>query len=287
MAYSVTTPPPTTGTAGQNVTVSWVTTNNGNAAGSGLSWYDTVYLSPTAAFNAGTARRLADFWVSNYVSVLPLTVGEKYTMTQSVFIPADVLGDQYLIVLTDNYYNFQAESNETNNTVSALIHFGYPDLVPSFPPRIRRRRRSRPGSTPRFRGEGHQSRHADVGFLVRHSLPLADFDLRCGNRANLGNYYVTSYGATLPLANGGSYTLTPQVLIPADATGDQYLIVFTDNFNCQIEESDTNNTASTPVHITRPDLTVGIPRRRRRRHRRTWGKPSTCRGQTTTPARPR
>ena len=76
-----------------------------------------------------------------------------------------------------------------------------------------------------------------------------------------GNYIRIASCSTAshtPIAAGGSYTITMDVNIPDIATGNRFLIFYTDWSTDQSETSDSNNWTAEPILLDAPDLTVSF-----------------------------
>ena len=82
--------------AGQSVNVSWVVTNEGTEVTPLANWNDAVYLSPNQGLGAGALR------LGSSLSPGWLAVGQSYTNTATVLIPAGLSGPYYLLVLADS-----------------------------------------------------------------------------------------------------------------------------------------------------------------------------------------
>ncbi|HQU42080.1 MAG TPA: carboxypeptidase regulatory-like domain-containing protein, partial [Pirellulales bacterium] len=82
---------------GQQATVAWTINNTGSATTSSTHWYDDVYLSPTATFDANTAIYLGSAYDNN-----PLAAGASLNDSLSVLVPPSLAaGTYYFIVLAD------------------------------------------------------------------------------------------------------------------------------------------------------------------------------------------
>ena len=101
--------------AGRRVEVSWTVVNNGAAAAQGngsFDWTDTIYLSADSVRDEA-AIPLASVVISGRG---PLAVGDSYTQTQTITLPADVSGENYLIFSTNSKgQQSEQELNGPNN----------------------------------------------------------------------------------------------------------------------------------------------------------------------------
>jgi RHS repeat-associated protein/uncharacterized repeat protein (TIGR01451 family) len=102
---------PTTGTAGQVITVSWQVTNQGTSAAGG-SWQDSVYLSNTPSTSAGSIL-LGTLQRSG-----GLNAGGSYSSSLTATVPTLGPGYYYVLVQVDSL-NQVADQNPANNTMAA------------------------------------------------------------------------------------------------------------------------------------------------------------------------
>jgi subtilase family serine protease len=101
--------------AGRRIDVSWTVTNNGAAAAQGngsFDWTDTVYISADFVRDE-MAIPLASVVISGQG---PLAVGESYTQTKTITLPAEVSGENFLIFSTNTKrQQSEQELNGLNN----------------------------------------------------------------------------------------------------------------------------------------------------------------------------
>ena len=153
---------PETAQAGQEITLSWTVENLGSEATTLDYWYDRLYFSTDQILDQNDYYYLADtafdrkkmtlmegnsiasegenlirlpndfnrpwgdsFLADVYVpefAKLSLGANESYTITLSIVLP-DFVGEGYLFVETDSY-NYQLETNESDNTQVLAITIG-------------------------------------------------------------------------------------------------------------------------------------------------------------------
>ena len=88
---------PASAYSGQNVTVSWVVTNDGTlATPAGTVWNEAVFLSDDEVLDPSDTR------LGNFASPSSLGVGQSYTNTATVQIPSGAAGPYYILVLADS-----------------------------------------------------------------------------------------------------------------------------------------------------------------------------------------
>ena len=100
---------PTTALAAHAMSFSYTVTNAGAGATPNYTWNDSLYLSPTATFNSGTAISLGQQTHQG-----SLAAGGSYTNPVTVTLPSALAGSYYLYVQTDSG-NAVFELNKSNN----------------------------------------------------------------------------------------------------------------------------------------------------------------------------
>lgn len=241
--------PPSSGIAGQPVSIIWKVSNVG--AGTTLTggWTDFFYLSTDYTVD------IQDKILGSKARTGNLTVGQFYQDTITVFIPNVAAGNYILIIKTDNN-NVEYEHNaENNNTVSSML------FVNEMPPADL---------------VVNTLTHTDTAFSG-DVIPISWSVRNEGNNAVSGywrdNIHISSdtlFEITDPLLgyyNGNINNMLPlsqvsrtiDVTLPGLVPGDYYILVRTDVLN-NINEDDENNnlTASTtPLFIDLPELQIG------------------------------
>lgn len=121
---------PATAAVGEHIAVSFTVTNQGTFAAP-ADWYDAVYLSDDAVYDAGDTL-LTYRWAGPDT---PLAVGASYTANVNFTIPNTPTGAKYLLFYADGfdngYYYSQAESDENNNILAVALA-----IVPNSPPEL-------------------------------------------------------------------------------------------------------------------------------------------------------
>ncbi|MDT9318997.1 CARDB domain-containing protein, partial [Limnospira sp. PMC 1306.21] len=82
---------------GERVTFGWTVENKGSGAAV-ASWYDAVYVSDSASFDASTATRLVTTWAGSHT---PLAPGGSYDSTTSVVLPSGLTGAAWFHFVVD------------------------------------------------------------------------------------------------------------------------------------------------------------------------------------------
>ncbi len=102
--------------------MSWTVTNSGKVTALN-NWYDQVYISSDTAFDN------SDIYVTEELidAQTPLAARDNYTISQNVALPSRLLGNRYLLFVTDRD-NSQGETDETNNLKAVAINLIAPSL---------------------------------------------------------------------------------------------------------------------------------------------------------------
>ena len=112
------------GVSGRTLTVVHTVTNQGTGLAGG-SWYDYIYVSSNAVWDAGDYDVLEAYQAPNVPS------GGSYRATNTLTLPSWANDSHYLIVKANDYNQRLFELTQTNNTlVVPLAGQALPDLVP-------------------------------------------------------------------------------------------------------------------------------------------------------------
>ncbi len=241
---------------GTTIPISFTVTNDGTAdVPAQTYWQDAVYLSPTATYNPNTAVSVASQY-NPYTK--PLPVGSSYTTSANATVPNFPVGQAYLIFEADAF-NGLVESDETNNAKAVPIALNSPGNVDLKVTSV-----SSSASTA-IAGDGQT---VDVTYTVKNVGTVAaaaswydEIDLANAADGTGSPVLLTTSSppdGTPPLAAGASYTLTQTVTIPNTDAGSKFLSVTTDRYNSQFETDATNDQASIPITITRPNVDLAV-----------------------------
>lgn len=252
---------PKTSEAGTSILVRWTITNHGLGDTIQSRWTDRVYLSSNETLDVSEDRLLRSFNYVNYVGTGvggPLEPGQAYSRNETIPLPFDLLGSYYLFVLTDYGDQVFESTNEGNNA-----SFPTPIEITRQTPNLQVSNVSSVDSaestdlievtwTVRNTGVGETNVswwEDDVYLSTDRTLGTGD--IRIGR--------VTHSGVLIP---GGDYTTTRFLQIPAELSGDYFVLVATDRSNRVLEgslENDNYEAATTVTHISLnpvPDLVV-------------------------------
>ncbi|GAB1542664.1 hypothetical protein NUACC21_53380 [Scytonema sp. NUACC21] len=236
---------PLTASERESITVNWTVKNQGSVPTQSNGWYDSVYLSENTVFD-DSDRYMGDFWIN-----AQLAESGTYSKSQKFTLPERTgSGKWYLLVITDRYGNYQAETSDANNVYAIPIDITIPDLTVTT------------GSAPTTAAVGDT---VSVSWTVKNSGAVSAasdwYDsvyLSDDNKFDTTDTYVTNFSrnASEPLASGATDVRTGDLVIPQDKLGDRYLLIVSDRGNYQSETDETNNVWATPITITAPDLVV-------------------------------
>ncbi len=253
----------------QEVRFEWVVTNSGTAPTTVPVWQDEVWVSLDRILNP-----LEDCLIGRAQNLTALAPGESYTNSLTAKLGYEPYGDCYVIVVADrftrldydwdgNVVGFLAEDRmlepgheEDNTGVSDVFPLALtppPDLQVVW---VEAPYDAYAGQTVtvKFRVEnrglgptaGPGSAWKDRVYFSRDENPADEGDV-----ALAGMYYLDA------LQPGEGYTVTKSVQIPADASGDYYLIALT-NWNPKLhlyEDGFNGNNTAHAGHVT----TIRVP----------------------------
>jgi Ca2+-binding RTX toxin-like protein/subtilase family serine protease len=251
---------PTTVSLGENFSVQWQVSNLGNKSiptnftnlyggQSVYNHYDAVYLSDDLILDS-TDRLLQSRSIGAQSA---LAAGANYTQTISNLQIADsaAAGNRYLLFGTDIQRDL-GEDNETNNVWAVPIEITAPDLaIVDFTVPIE----APVGSIipVSWTVENRGTKAINTNWF--DSLSLSDgTNLSISDAQGRGNIF---------LAPGARYTVTKNISLPNNLSGDRYLVIGTDTHsyfgsnNLIKESNETNNSQSRKINLFNPpDLTV-------------------------------
>jgi hypothetical protein len=247
---------PTSGAAGNQITVNWTVRNQG-AFEAGPNWFDTVYISNTNTLDPVTATPLQTIYRSS-----SLGPGGTYSASANATIPSCASGVYYLFVYTDSrnqIFEFDPNLDAEKNNFSEAKAI----QIASIPPDLQVVSVTNPAT-------GNAGQTVSVSWVVENRgaspagpdawvdrvylNPSPTFDLNTA--LLLGSF--THNGS---LAVNASYLQTQNALIPTTAAGSYYVFVLTDALDSVEECGQENNNAGVGAVIINvannaPDLTI-------------------------------
>jgi hypothetical protein len=230
---------------GSQIAVSWTVTNQG-AFPATPYWGDEIFLSSDPTSIVG-ALDLTGMQRSS-----SLAAGGSYTQTANVTIPSFTgVGNRYLIVWSATAFANQfGDANLANNFLSipiALTNTVDLTITSATIPATASLGDAIP-MTWTVKNQGTSPLTSSWNDAVYFSdNPVFDANAK----------FAGSFGRTLTVAAGASYTLTEQVFVPIQVgTGARYVYIVADQGNQVAETDETNNRRSQAITLIAPDVTV-------------------------------
>jgi hypothetical protein len=266
--------------AGKTIDLTYKVTNYGVTEVPKLTvkWKDKFFISPTASFNAGTARLVGELEHDN--NGQSFAVGDSYSNTVILTVPPELVAGNYYLIAYSDYDNSVFEQDDVDAALGgnaiALSNFKatvQPITVVSTPAdfvvaNVSEIGTLNAGKTGRFTwtvlnqgtGDSNATSWNDQLILSKNDV-LGDSD-------DIAIASFQNYRAALP--SGGNYTRTEDVILPFKLNGSYNLFAVTDQVvddqnkvvatlsNKIFEASNEGNNASIarPIIINRltPDL---------------------------------
>jgi hypothetical protein len=208
--------------AGGTIPITYTVTNQGSVA-TVADWSDSVFLSPTQAFDPNTATWLQSFPTNDqtaHTDVAPLAAGASYTRTVNVTLSNAAAGSQYLVIVADDAG--QPVTNADTSSAPAAIAVSAPDLklVTANAPAS-----AVLGSTIPI---SYQVQ--DVGSVAAPGDWTDSIFVSATPRLDDTATFVASFDHTSQaggLAPGASYTNSQSITLPPTVIGTAYLIFVT------------------------------------------------------------
>jgi Ca2+-binding RTX toxin-like protein/subtilase family serine protease len=247
---------PATAGLGETVSINWNVTNQGSDTAVPTNWYDNIYLSDTAFYNASDP--FSYIFSNDYVTSIwaggnvPLASGASYSQTIDVTLPDySRPGNRYLLFVA-NPTNGQSETNTQNNAYAVPITVTAPDLIISSVTTPEKSNfdevinvsltiANQGVSSASYYGQGTKV------YLSKDSILDTSKDIDLGYK----------FGLDTSLAPQSNTTYSFNLSLPDQTiNGDQYLLFVVNPFSWQGETDATNNVFAAPITITAPDLVV-------------------------------
>ncbi|RYE29450.1 MAG: hypothetical protein EOP23_21425, partial [Hyphomicrobiales bacterium] len=211
----------------EQLTVSWRVSNRGPGnADPDRGWYDEVYLSDKAEWNAPGAT----VWSLGNYAVAGLPLDGRYTATQTYDLPPSAKGLYVHVLAANSSINglrpfIEVTAANNRGRADSVVVNTPADLVVE----------SVTAATPAYSGE-----QTDISWTVRNNggdvwdktqywvdnVYISLDPVFDGSRATLLDQ--VAHGNATPLAAGQSYTATSRVTLPKGLEGPYFIYVFTD-----------------------------------------------------------
>lgn len=270
----------------QSMTVTWTVVNDGlGNTPPGATWNDYIWISPVDGVGGGFWYNVSEVLLATVPNVEQLLVGESYTRSAQVTIPAGYVGSYYMFVFTDQRNVRDIDYSPTGQPYAPEVYTPSADGIPY------------PYLSGTVYGGGNnvkeEHEHDNFFFKVIDILPPPSPDLIITSEAHTGvslsghdanvSWTVTNNGEAAafaswtdvvylsgdtlldtesdlrigrvvhngPLAVDSSYRQELQFTVPVDFSGDYYFIIETDYNNTIYEGlAEMNNRfVSTPMHV--------------------------------------
>ena len=245
---------PSEATAGQPIRVAWTVDNTGAVPTSEANWVDGVFLSADATFDPA-----GDVELGRADHLGSLGVGESYSATEWFTLRQDLEGSCHLYVYTDvqhQVFEYDREGNNTTETANPLVVTGvHADLQVSA---LAVPANGLTGQTVQIDWTG-----VNVGPDATAVLSWADrVFLSSDTQLDDADLLLGEYRHDGPLGAGQTYPQGALATLPADRTGDLFVLVKVDAaagnevFESQAEG---NNVAAAAIHVDyapSPDLQI-------------------------------
>ena len=230
---------PATSAPGRAISVSETTLNQGASRADGST--TRFYLSTAATYSP------ADPLIGSR-AIAPLAPGAWSAGVATLTIPPATAAGTYFVVARGDADGTIAEANEANNTRSVAIRIAVPDLIISAlsgPVAAAAGGSISVNDTTRNASSAGTAGPSTTRIYLSANATFEAGDVLLGSRA------------VPELAPQASSTVGATLVIPAGtATGNFYLIARADADGLVVEASEANNTRSTPIRVSPPDLTV-------------------------------
>ncbi|TRU81763.1 MAG: hypothetical protein EWV54_23300, partial [Microcystis novacekii Mn_MB_F_20050700_S1D] len=241
---------------GQSFTVNWTVKNQGTVPTAWSYWSDSIVYSSDDIWGNGNDYYLNNFWVDSSNSNVPLEPDETYTMTGNVtlpsYIPATASG--YLLLKTDQY-NYQAETDETDNDYSIPIAISQPNLIIT---EVTAPTTATASQTITLSWTGKNDGSVTTGSSYWYDRVVFSKNNIYGDSDDLylTEQYISSSNG-LPLDPNETYTVNRTVTLPSSvAVGSGYLLFKTDAYNYQVESNENDNVYAQAIDIGVPNLII-------------------------------
>ncbi len=211
---------PATSLSGSNVDLSWSITNQGTSA-TISSWKDKVYICDNATFEADLDRVFGEFEHRE-----SLTVGETKEISINTNLREDIIGNKYVLIVSDADDNLIEAIGENNNVIANPIDITlapYADLAVSnvTAPNLTIDDPAKVKVSWRVTNQGTGTGYSDTWV----DRVIASKDGTVGNSDDLviGEYTHTGF-----LAESEFYDRSENILLPPAFTGRYNLFIKTD-----------------------------------------------------------
>jgi subtilase family serine protease len=226
--------------SGATVAVSWQATHLGPAPTAGF-WYDEAYLSTDSILDAG------DRFLGREAVFGPISTGQVYEKSRSYTLPNGISGQYYIILFADED-NRNGDSDRSNNVLAQplrIIQTPAPDLAAIA--------LTAPPTATSGQPIGLRYQAENIGQGVAAGPWVDQFYLSNDPVLDPSDRYLGGKTRNASLAVGQSYSDSVQLFMPANVSGNWFVIFATDGQNNVYEQNrEQNNTELAVILVNQP-----------------------------------
>ncbi|MCZ8248784.1 right-handed parallel beta-helix repeat-containing protein, partial [Microcystis sp. LE19-195.1E] len=224
----------------QSFTVNWTVKNQGTVTTPWSSWSDGIVYSSDNIWGNDNDYYINNFWIDSSNSNVPLDPDETYTMTGNVTLPSYIAATSGYLLLKTDQYNYQAETDDTDNIYSIPIVISQPNLIIT---EVTAPTTATASQTITLSWTGKNDSSVTTGSYYWYDQVVFSTNDIYGDSDDISltwYYYIDSYYG-LPLEPNETYTVNTSVTLPSNAVGSGYLLFKTDAYNYQTESNENDN----------------------------------------------
>ncbi|MCA2657680.1 MAG: carboxypeptidase regulatory-like domain-containing protein, partial [Microcystis sp. M049S2] len=238
----------------QSFTVNWTVKNQGTVTTSWSYWSDGIVYSSDNIWGNGNDYYLNNFWIDSSNSNVPLDPDETYTMTGNVTLPSYIAATSGYLLLKTDQYNYQAETDDTDNDYSIPIVISQPNLIITNVTAPTSASASQ-SLTLSWTGKNDSSVTTVSSYWYDRVVFSKNNIYGDSDDIYLTEQFISSSNG-LPLEPNETYTASSTVTLPVQAVGSGYLLFRTDVYNYQVESNETDNIYAQAIDIAAPNLII-------------------------------
>jgi hypothetical protein len=246
---------PAGGEAGEPIQIDWTVVNSGVGPTQTGTWYDRIFLSSSAG-QGGTTISLGTFLHSPPA----LAPGEAYSRSTSVTIPANLQGEWFVHVTTDQTNSVFECGGESNNTLSNPISLPIDNPTLNQQPDLRvdnivLPQNIRPGETITVQWTGDNNGNLDLPFSSWNDSVYLSNNSSLSSDDTLLRKVLVSRALTV----GATYPAQTTVSVPGLQPGTYFFIVVADS-DAHIHEGnfENNNSSVRSFNLPAPEIDLQV-----------------------------
>ncbi|MEM7373824.1 MAG: LamG-like jellyroll fold domain-containing protein [Bacteroidota bacterium] len=237
---------PTTGIAGQPISIPIVVNNQGLGTAVANQMVDRLYLSSDQIIDND------DLLIEEFSRNINLVTGQSYSDTLEVFLPLIGASGNYFLLFASDYNNQVYEgSNEANNVASSLIQISLPPPADLFPNTISFADTFLVGTTVQVNWQLDNIASNPATGFTREAVYLSSDTIW-----DIDDHLLGIKNGNINIAPLSSEPRSIDRLLSGLSVGSYYLIIRSDILNNIPEGDESNNTriSSNQVYVTVPQL---------------------------------